>query len=85
MNFWLVGGDSPIPPVGKNLSQLLDPKSIFQKICCLNKSVKLFLLAFNVIISYIFPENISEIYQDSQRILTIFLSICWVFYLYLPF
>ena len=54
------------------------------------ESVKLcFLVTFNIIVSYIFPENFIEIHHVSQKmriftcsILTIFVNF-WICYLYL--
>ena len=45
----------------------LNPKNTFQKLNCL-KSIKFcFLVTFDIIISHIFPENVIDIHQVSQK------------------
>ena len=43
----------------------LNPKNMFQKICCLKRVPSFALATFNFILSYIFSGNFNEIHQAS--------------------
>ena len=52
----------------KKKSQRLNLKNIFQKKIKPEEGVKSLLVTFNIMISYIFPENFIEIHQVSRKI-----------------
>ena len=53
--------------------------NIFQKNILSEECKALFLVSFNIIISYIFPENFIQIHQVSQKILVFTYSLLTIF------
>ena len=56
-----------------------NPKNIFKKNYCLKRVKLCFLVTFNIIINYIFPENFTEIHEVFQKIWIFTSSILTIF------